>query len=114
MNRINFDWRWIALIVIVVIIAGGARMPWPITVLVLGGGGAYLLNMGWQAWTRAGGAPSKSKVTYWRGQRIEVGPPRRGPAMPRLSDIGPAVVPLLIGGVMALAALSILLQRIGM
>lgn len=114
MNRFNLDWRWIGLIVVIAIIAGGSRMPWPITALVLGGGGAYLLYMGWQAWTRAGGAPSKSKITYWRGQRIEVGPPRRGPALPRLSDIGPALVPLLLGGVMVLAALSILLRRFGM
>lgn len=114
MNRFNFDWRWVGLIAVVAIIAGGARIPWPLTMLVLGGGGAYLLNAGWLAWTRAGGMPSKSKVTYWRGQRIEAGPTRRGPALPRLSDIGPALVPLLLGGVMLLAALSILLRRFGM
>ena len=113
MRNFNIDWRWIGLIVIVAIIAGGARIPWPLTVIILGGGGAYLLNMGWQAWTRSGGAPSKSKVTYWRGQRIEVGPPRHGPAVPRLSDIGPALVPLLLGGVLVLAAASILFQRFG-
>lgn len=113
MNRYRFDWRWIALVAVIAVLASSQRLPWFVTALILGGGGVYLLRMGWQAWTGRGGAPSRSRVTYWRGQRIDLAPQRRGPAMPRMSDIGPAVVFLLIGGAMVLGAASLVLGRAG-
>lgn len=114
MGNFRIDWRWIAVIAVIAVLASSARLPWPVTALVLGGSGGYLLLMGWRAWARAGGAPSRSKVTYWRGQRIEVGPQRRGPSLPRFSDIGPALLPLLLGGVLVLAAASIVLSAVGL
>ena len=113
MGTFRFDWRWIALIVVVIVLASARSLPWPIIALALGGAGGYLLMLGWQAWTRSGGPPSRSRVTYWRGQRYEVGPTRRGPALPRWGDIGPAAVYFLIGGVLVLAAVSVALRAFG-
>jgi hypothetical protein len=73
-----------------------------------------LLVLGWRIWAHAGAPPSRSRVTYWRGQRIETAPPPRGPAMPRLRDIGPAVIYFLIGGVLLLAGIIVVLQRFGL
>jgi len=113
MGNIRFDWRWVALIVFVALLVNAGRLPWPVVALTLGGGGAYLLAQGWRAWTRSGGAPSRSRVTYWRGQRIEAGPARRGPALPRWNDIGPAAIYLLLGGLFLLAAITVILSRFG-
>jgi hypothetical protein len=113
MGNIRFDWRWVALIVFVALLVNAGRLPWPIVALTLGGGGAYLLAHGWRAWTRSGGAPSRSRVTYWRGQRIETAPVRRGPALPRWSDIGPAAPYLIFGGILLLTAITIALRSLG-
>jgi len=113
LGRIQFDWRWVALILFVALLVNANRLPWQIIALVLGGAGGYLLVLGWRVWAHAGGSPTRSRVTYWRGQRIETAPPRRGPALPRWSDIGPAAIYFLLGGVLVLAALTIILQRLG-
>jgi hypothetical protein len=112
-GRIQFDWRWVALILFVALLVNAGRLPWQIVALVLGGVGAYLLVLGWRAWTHTDGSSSRSRVTYWRGQRIETAPPRRGPALPRWGDIGPAIIYFLIGGVLVLAAATLVLQRLG-
>jgi hypothetical protein len=112
-RKVQFDWRWVVAIVVLVVLASGSSLPWPVRVLVLGGSGGYLLWLGWQAWVRSGGAPTRSRVTYWRGQRYEAAPPRRGPALPRWNDIGPAVPYLLFGGILALVALTIALRALG-
>ena len=113
MRSVRFDWRWIVAIVVLVALTNTSRVPWPITVLAVGAGGAWLLAQGWRVWVREGGAPERGRVTYWRGQRIEVGPRRRGPAMPRWSDIGPAALYLLLGGVLVLVAVAIALRNLG-
>ena len=112
MGRFRFDWRWVALIVFVALLANAQRLPWQAIALALGGAGGYVLMIGWRAWTRPGGAPTRGRVTYWRGQRIET-PPRRGVAMPRLSDIGSVAIYFLIGGALALAAVAITLNNLG-
>jgi hypothetical protein len=103
----------VALIAFVALIANAGRLPWQLVALVLGGVGAYILSLGWRAWIHAGGSASRSRVTYWRGQRIEVAPQRRGPALPRLGDIGPALIYLLLGGALVLAAVAMLLNALG-
>jgi hypothetical protein len=103
----------VALILFVAVLVNANRLPWQITALALGGAGGYLLVLGWRVWTHTGGSPTRSRVTYWRGQRIETAPPRRGPALPRWSDIGPAAIYFLLGGVLVLAALTVILQRLG-
>jgi hypothetical protein len=110
---VRFDWRWVVAIGVLIVLTNTASLPWPVTALVVGGAGAWLLAMGWRVWVRSGGPPERSKVTYWRGQRIEVGPPRRGPALPRWRDIGPAALYLIIGGVLLLAAITIAMRALG-
>ena len=114
MGRMRFDWRWVGLILFIALLANGRRLPSEVIALALIGAGAYLLVMGWRVWVRAGGPPSRGRVTYWRGQRIETAPPPRGPAMPRLRDIGPAAIYLLLGGVLLLAGIAVILQRFGL
>jgi len=106
----RFDWRWIALILIVAILANGTRLPWPVLFLALAGGGGYLLYQGWQIW--GGGSFSSKRVTYWRGQRIET-PAQRRKGLPPLRAIGPALLYLVIGGALVLAALAVLLRQFG-
>ena len=113
MSRFRFDWRWVALIGFVALIANANRLPWQLVAIVLGGVGGYILMLGWRAWTHAGGSMSRSRVTYWRGQRIEVAPQRRGPSLPRLSEVGPALIYLLLGGALVLAAVAIILNAVG-
>ena len=113
MGRLRFDWRWVGLIVFVALLANARYLPWQAIALALGGAGVYVLTIGWRAWTRPGGGLARGRVTYWRGQRIET-PPRRGVAAPRLSDIGPAAIYLLIGGALALAAVAITLNNLGL
>jgi len=113
LSKIRFDWRWLIAIGVIAVLANAGRIPWPITALVVGGSGVWLLTLGWRAWLRSGGVPSRSRVTYWRGQRIEVAPPRRGPALPRWSDIGPAAPYLLFGGILVLVAITIALRALG-
>jgi hypothetical protein len=101
----RFDWRWIAAIVVIAILVAGNNIPAPIFLLVLGGSGGYLVYLGWQAWQRSGGGGgNSSRVTYWRGQRIEIKPERRRPT-PSLRALAPAIVYMLLGGVMVLGAL---------
>jgi hypothetical protein len=113
LGRFHFDWRWIALIVVVAVLVNAGRIPRPATALVLAGAGVYVLVLGWRVWVRSGGVPSRSRVTYWRGQRFEVAPPRRGPALPRWSDIGPAALYFIIGGVLVLAGVAMTLRTLG-
>ena len=113
MGNLRFDWRWLIAIVVLVALTNSARLPWPVTVLIVGAGGVWLLLIGWRVWVREGGPPARARVTYWRGPRIEVAPPRRGPALPRMRDIGPAALYLLLGGVLLLAALAIALRNLG-
>jgi hypothetical protein len=112
-SGVRFDWRWVVGIVVLVALTNSTRLPWPITVLLVGGGGAWLLAQGWRVWVREGGPPERSRVTYWRGQRVELSPPGRGPALPRWRDIGPAAIYLLLGAVMVLAAAAIALRNLG-
>lgn len=114
MGQLHFDWRWIAVIAVLVVLVSYRQIPWPVIALVLGGGGIYLLRTGWQTWTRYGGRPGGRRVTYWRGQRIELEREARGPRLPRWRDIGPAIIPLLLGGVMLLGAITLVLDAVGL
>jgi len=110
-GRFRFDWRWVGLIAVLIIVSGANRLPWPIVALALGAGGFYLLRYGWQVWAGTGGGRG-GRVVYWRGQRIEVNK-SRGPSLPSWRDIAPAAIYLLLGGVLALAAVSIVLRGVG-
>jgi hypothetical protein len=114
MRGFRFDWRWVALFALIIVLTNAGNLPWPVTVLVVGAGGAYLLREGWRIWVRAGGAPSRSRVQYWRGQRYEVGPQRAGPALPDWSGIRPAAFHLIFGAILTLIALALLLRALGL
>ncbi len=113
MSRFRFDWRWVGLIAVLIIIAGANRLPWPLVALALGGGAFYLLRYGWQVWSSTGSGKGGRRIVYWRGQRIEINP-SRGPALPSWRDLAPAAIYLLLGGVLALAAVSIVLRGVGL
>jgi hypothetical protein len=113
-SKVRFDWRWIVGIGVIAVLANAGRIPWPITTLITGGSGIWLLTLGWQAWVRSGGPPSRGRVTYWRGQRIELAPTRPGPALPRWRDIGPAAPYLIFGGILVLVAITIALRALGL
>ncbi len=111
MNRFRFDWRIVGIVAVIVIFAASGRLPWPVVGLAFGVAGGYLLRYGWQVW--GGGAGTGRRVTYWRGQRIELQPERRGPSLPNLRTIGPAALYLVLGIVFVLAAASMTLDRLG-
>jgi hypothetical protein len=114
LRNIRFDWRWVGVIALLALLANAASVPWTVTALALGAAAGYLLYQGWLIWRRAGGPPSRSRVTYWRGQRYEVGPSRPGPALPDLRGLRPAALHLFFGGVLALAAVAVLLSGLGL
>lgn len=107
----QFDWRWIGLVVVIAIIAGSAQLPWPVVALALAGGGGYLVYAGWQKWQRSAGGGGGKRVTYWRGERIEL-PSSGGRNLPATRGIIPALPYFLIGGALVLAAVGIVVQRL--
>jgi hypothetical protein len=106
----NQIWRWIGLIVVIAILVNSASLPWVVLALTLAGAGSYVLYLGWKVWrTESGGSGGGKRVTYWRGQRIEL-PNQQRNALPSLRSILPALVYLLIGGALVLGALSVVLN----
>lgn len=114
-RNFRFDWRWGALILFIAVLANTRSLPWPVPALALALGAAFFFNIAWSAWGGGGGRRpgSTTRVTYWRGQRIET-----RNAAPRLQpgDFGTLVPVLLYGGVglaLALAALALTLRGLG-
>ncbi|MDW8213645.1 MAG: hypothetical protein RMJ55_08810 [Roseiflexaceae bacterium] len=64
MNLLHKYWRWLALIALVVVLTNSRALPWPLVTLIVGAAAVYLLREGWIVWRRAGGPPTRSKVTY--------------------------------------------------
>ncbi|KAB8142739.1 hypothetical protein F8S13_14430 [Chloroflexia bacterium SDU3-3] len=105
----RFDWRWVGVVALIIFITQIRYMPPVFAAVFLAAGGGYFIYVGWQQWRRGGGtglAPTSSKkVTYWRGQRIELAPERRGPRAPSLRSAAPAVLFMLLGAALVLIAL---------
>ncbi len=114
MRGARFDWRWLVLIGLIAILANARSLPWFVTALALGVPGGYLLMLAWRAWegNGGGGRGNGRRVTYWRGQRIEMhGPPRR--VRPEtLSAVAPTLIYGLVGLALVLAALAVLVQAL--
>lgn len=110
MNLKSFDWRWIGIVAVIAVLATSRQLPWPIVALTLAASGAYVLYYGWQLW--AGAGMRRSRVTYWRGQRIELSEARRGLALPPLRAIVPALLYLILGLVLFLAGVSMLIDNL--
>lgn len=99
MGRTSFDWRWVVIIFIALIFLGVVRLSFPpaVGVVLLALGGYWAIQAGLNLWRdRAGGGPllGNTKVTYWRGQRIEL-PRNQSPAR-RVRLRAPAGTGLLI------------------
>jgi hypothetical protein len=109
MRGFRFDWRWLALIGLIAILANARSLPWFVTALALGVPGGYLLMLAWRTWEGASGRGGGNgrRVTYWRGQRIEMhGPPRR--VRPETwSTIAPILIYGIGGLTLVLAALAV-------
>ncbi|MFN8501709.1 hypothetical protein [Kouleothrix sp.] len=60
MRNIRFDWRWVGVIAVLVVLTNSGRLPWPVTALAVGAGGAWLLYMGWRVWMREAAARARA------------------------------------------------------
>lgn len=114
MRSFRFDWRWVVIILFVAVLANSSSLPWIIPALALGGVGGYILYLAWQAFERTGlRQRGKARVTYWRGERVEM----RRPAPPlRPGDftvLAPTVIYGLIGSALLLAGVAIALRQFG-
>lgn len=114
MGRFRFDWRWIALIAVVALLANARSLPWPIITFALAAAGGYLLNLAWNAYSGGGGAIGGPRVTYWRGQRIETGGRRPMFRPTSVSTLVPVVVYGLIGLALLLAAVARMISGLGL
>lgn len=79
MGRTTFDWRWILVIVIVLMFFGQLRLYTGsgLDIFLFGLASYWTFRAGLGAWRDSGPVLGSSKVTYWRGQRIEMKQPRR-------------------------------------
>ncbi len=112
MRGFRIDWRWVAVIAFVAILANGRSLPWLVTALALGAGGGYLMVMAWRAGGIGGGRRTSAQVTYWRGQRIEL-PDRVRRARPVAWDeLIPAIVYALLGLALLSRAASIVINQL--
>lgn len=117
MGRTTFDWRWIVLIFVALIFLGQVNLRFsPIVGVVLLAVGAYwAIQAGLGSWRSGGGGSvlGSSKVTYWRGQRIEL--PSRGSPVRRLrtpagTTLLVSIFYLVLGAGFVFAAVRSLLQ----
>ncbi|MGB9737847.1 MAG: hypothetical protein C0184_08395 [Chloroflexus aggregans] len=113
MPALRFDRRWIALLIIIVVLANTRSLPWPLTALALAIPAGWLL---YQAAQTLGidlpGTRSSTRVTYWRGRRIETsGPPRR--FIVNRANLVPGLLYGVFGLALALAALAVVTRNLG-
>ena len=99
MGRTSFDWRWIVLIFVALIFLGqiNLRFSPAFGVVLLALGAYWAINAGLSSWRERGGGGSllgNTKVTYWRGQRIEL--PRNQSPVRRLRLRTPVGTTLLV------------------
>jgi hypothetical protein len=104
MNRTNIDWRTFVIVLLVIVflvgplfglIGGFVRIP-AVSIAVAAFGAGWLISAGLGALRGGGGRRrgsvlGSSKVTYWRGQRIETRQSARARVQANLST-----VPLLV------------------
>lgn len=114
MRGFQFDWRWVAIIIFIALLASARSLPWQVIALGLGGGGAYLLVMAWQALGIGGRGSRNGRVTYWRGQRIEMPRQQRRLKPTTWTEIAPVLIYALIGLALLLGAVVIVAERLGL
>ncbi len=116
MPALRIDWRWIALFVIIIVLANARSLPWPITALALALPGGWLLYQSVQmlGLSIPGMRQSTTRVTYWRGRRIETNTQsRRSPFWDR-THLVPGLLYGITGLALALAALAVVTRNLGM
>lgn len=97
MGRTSFDWRWIVIIFVALIFFGQVNLRFSpaVGVVLLALGAYWAIQAGLSSWRQRGGPLlGSSKVTYWRGQRIEI--PRNESPMRRLRLRAPVGTSLLV------------------
>ena len=103
MNTISFDRRWIFVLLLVLVLLNPGGL---IGVVVLAIGAGWAIQAGLAPWRMGMGRISSTKVTYWRGQRIETRqPPSQRLRMLPFTQLLVALFYLLLGIGMAYAAL---------
>ncbi|GAB4434974.1 MAG: hypothetical protein OHK0015_25330 [Chloroflexi bacterium OHK40] len=113
MGGFRFDWRWVALIAFVAILANASTLPWAVVALTLGVSGGYLLWLAWRAWGIGGGGRGDSRrVTYWRGQRIETAGPTRRYRPRTWEELAPIALYGLVGLALVLGAIAVLARNL--
>ncbi len=114
MPALRFDWRWIALIIIVIILFNAQSLPWPLTALALALPAGWLLyRAGQSLGLSLPGSRSSTRVTYWRGRRIETsGPPRQMVSFDR-SGIATGILYGALGLAFAGAAVVVVTRHLG-
>jgi hypothetical protein len=112
---LRIDWRWIALFVIIIVLANARSLPWPITALALALPGSWLIYHAAQMLGLAiPGTRPTTRVTYWRGRRIETNTPvRRNPFWDR-TNLVPGLLYGITGLMLTLAALAVVTRNLGM
>ena len=70
MNSLNGDWRWPLAIVLVLLFLTPRNAG--LSVLLLALGAALAIGVGLAPWRGGAGGFGGTKVTYWRGRRIEM------------------------------------------
>jgi small-conductance mechanosensitive channel len=105
-NTINFDWRWIGVIFLILMLLPLRGQVNLTAVPVLAIAAAWLILSALEPWRAGRSSFSSTKVTYWRGQRIET----RQPARARLRSVSSiqmlvSVLYLLLGVASAFAAI---------
>lgn len=114
----NFDWRWIVVLFIALVFFGQLRLA-PSTglgVVLLALGGYWAVQAGLEPWRGGRGSLLGSKkVTYWRGQRIELGPTRRSSRvrLPATTSLLVSILYIGMGAGLWFAALRSLLRMVG-
>jgi hypothetical protein len=103
-NTPNFDPRWIFVIFIVLLLVLRGNPYIDIVILLVGAG--WALQAGLVPWRGTTSPIGRSKVTYWRGQRIEI----QQPAWERVRSISllqvlVSVIYLAVGLIAAYAAI---------
>lgn len=116
MGGFRFDWRWVALIAFVALLANARSLPWFVTALTLVAAGGYLLWMAWRSWGLGGSWSGRRgdtrRVTYWRGERIETAGPARRYRPKTWEEIAPVAIYGLLGAALTLAAVSVTIRAI--
>jgi hypothetical protein len=114
MRTPRFDWRWVAVIAFVAILANSRALPWPIPVAALVGSGGYLLYLAWESWGRTGlRSRGTTRVTYWRGERVEMQRPAPRIRPGDFTTLVPTLVYALLGSALFLAGLARMLRQLG-